>query len=453
MKKIGYLAIILLAGAGAFLAGAWYSGREAARVAPPPANPGLVAGEAADDNLPATPGAVKISAARQQLIGVRVAEVEKKPVSHSLRLLGRVAADETRIFRINAAVDGWIQKAFPNTVGSLVKKDEALSTYYSPQLLDAQQSYIYALGAMDRGQLGQRLELGKKEAPAQAALDQLTVQRFTDNLRGLGMPDSQIEEIGRTRQITFSIRIASPVRGFITARNVSQGLRFLKGTELYQIADLSRVWVLADVFENEALYFKPGVKATVHQPPRKLTLPAAVSDVPPVFDAATRTLKVRLETDNPDLILRPDMFVDVELSVILPPAVAVPAEAVLFSGRRKTVFVETGDGVFAPRQVETGWRLGDRVEIVSGLAPGERIVVSGNFLIDSESRLQAAAQGIFGAMSTDPACGAEVDELKARAAGNTSAYQAKTYFFSSRECKEKFDQAPARYVAAPRTNQ
>ena len=453
MKKIGYLAIILLAGAGAFLAGAWYSGREAARVAPPPANPGLVAGETADDNLPATPGAVKISAGRQQLIGVRVAEVEKKPVTHSLRLLGRVAADETRIFRINAAVDGWIQKAFPNTVGSLVKKDEALSTYYSPQLLDAQQSYIYALGAMDRGQLGQRLELGKKEAPAQVALDQLTVQRFTDNLRVLGMPDSQIEEIGRTRQITFSIRIASPVRGFITARNVSQGLRFLKGTELYQIADLSRVWVLADVFENEALYFKPGVKATVHQPHRQLTLQAAVSDVPPVFDAATRTLKVRLEADNPDLILRPDMFADVELSVILPPALVLPAEAVLFSGRRKTVFVETGDGVFEPRQVETGWRLGDRVEIVSGLAPGERIVVSGNFLIDSESRLQAAAQGIFGATSTDPACGAEVDELKARAAGNTSAYQAKTYFFSSRECKEKFDQDPARYIAAPSASQ
>jgi multidrug efflux pump subunit AcrA (membrane-fusion protein) len=224
------------------------------------------------------------------------------------------------------------------------------------QLLDAQQYIIYALGlgAMDRGQLGQRLELGKKEAPAQAALDPLTLQRFTDNLRVLGMPDSQIEEIGRTRQITFSIRIISPVRGFNTARNVSQGLRFLKGTELYQIADLSRVWVLTDVFENEALYFKPGVKATVHQPHRKLTLQAAVSDVPPVFDASTRTLKLRLEADNPELIPRPDMFVDVGLSVILPPAVAVPAEAVLFSGRRKTLFVETRDGVFEPRQVETG---------------------------------------------------------------------------------------------------
>ena len=453
MNKIGYLAIILLAAACAFLAGTWYSGREAARVARPPANPGLVAGEAADDSLPATPGAVKISAARQQLIGVRVAEVEKKPVSHSLRLLGRVAADETRVYRINATVDGWIQKAFPNTVGSLVKKDEALATYYSPQFLDAQQSYLYALGAVDRGQLGQRLELGRKEAPAQAALDQLTVQRFTDNLRGLGMPDSQIEEIGRTRQITFSIRIASPARGLITARNVSPGQRFLKGENLYQIADLSRVWVLADVFENEARYFRPGVKAVVHQPHRNLTLPAIVSEVPPVFDAATRTLKVRLEANNPDFTLRPDMFADVELTQDLPPSIVVPAEAIIFSGRRKTVFVQTEEGVFEPRQVETGRRLGDRVEIASGLAPGERIVTSGNFLIDSESRLQAAAQGIFGAMSTDPACGADVDELKARASGNTSTYQGRTYFFSSRECKEKFDQDPFRYTTAPPASQ
>lgn len=267
------------------------------------------------------------------------------------------------------------------------------------------------------------------------------------------MPDSQIEEIGRTRQITFSIRIASPARGLITARNVSPGQRFLKGENLYQIADLSRVWVLADVFENEALYLKPGVKATAYQPHRKLTLPATVSEVPPVFDAATRTLKVRLEADNPELILRPDMFVDVELAVSLPPAVAVPADAVIFSGRRKTVFVQTEEGVFEPRQVETGRRLGDRVEIVSGLAPGERIVDSGNFLIDSESRLQAAAQGIFGATSTDPACGADVDELKARAAGNTSTYQGRTYFFSSRECKEKFDQDPVRYTAAPPASQ
>jgi len=188
------------------------------------------------------------------------------------------------------------------------------------------------------------------------------------------------------------------------------------------------------------------VKVTVHQPHRKLTLPAVVSEVPPVFDATTRTLKVRLEMDNPDLILRPDMFVDVELSVHLPPAVAVTAEAVIYSGRRKTVFVETGDGVFEPRQVETGWRMGDRVEILSGLEPGERIVIAGNFFIDSESRLQAAGQGIYGAMSADPVCGMEVDEARAKATGKTSVYHGKTYYFCAEDCKEQFDKEPGKYV-------
>jgi RND family efflux transporter MFP subunit len=453
MKKIGFLAVVLSAAAGAFLAGAWYGGREAATVAPLPANPGLLSGETPGDNLPGTPGAVQISVARRQLIGVRVAEVEKRSITHTLRLLGRVAADETRIYRINASVDGWIQKALPNTVGSLVKKDELLATYYSSQLLDAQQTYIYALDTVDRLRPGKRQELSRLESPAQVTVDQLTLQRQIDNLRSLGMTDAQIEEIGRTRRLTHDVRIISPAKGMIVARNVSPGQRFLKGENLYQVTDLGRVWVLADVFENEARYFKTGAKAMVHQPHHGLTLPATVSEVPPVFDAATRTLKVRLEADNPDLSLRPDMFIDVELPLSLPPAVIVPAGAIIYSGRHKTVFVEAEEGLFEARQVETGRRLGDSVEIVSGLAPGERLVVSGNFLIDSESRLQAAAQGIFGAMSTDPACGAEVDELKARAAGHTSDWKGITYFFSSRECKEKFDQDPVRYTAAPPAGQ
>jgi Cu(I)/Ag(I) efflux system membrane fusion protein len=449
MRKLGYLACILLTAAGSFLAGAWYSGREAERIAPAATNLGHLSKEFEDESLPAAPGAVKISAARKQLIGVRVATVEKKPVTHTLRLLGRVAADETRIYRINASVDGWIQRALPHTVGSLVKQDELLASFYSAQLLDAQQTYIYALDTVDRLRPGNRKGLSQLESPAQVTVDQLTLQRQIDNLRSLGMTDVQIEEIGKNRRLTHDVRITSPVRGLIIARNVSPGQRFLKGESLYQIVDLRRIWILADVFENEAAYFRPGAKATVHQPHRKLTLPATASEVPPVFDASTRTLKVRLDADNPDLILRPEMFADVELTLDLPPAVFVPADAVIFSGRRKTVFVEIEEGVYEPRRVETGRRVGDRIEITSGIAPSERIVVSGNFLIDSESRLQAAAQGIYGAMSADPACGAEVDELKARAAGNASSYQGRTYFFSGRECKEKFDQDPARYVVPP----
>jgi RND family efflux transporter MFP subunit len=235
----------------------------------------------------------------------------------------------------------------------------------------------------------------------------------------------------------------------VTVRNVSTGLRFDKGTELYRIADLSRVWILADLFENEASYFKPGrtVKVTLRE--QKKTFTAKVSSVLPQFDSATRTLKLRLEVDNPGHTLRPDMFVDVEIPVTFPPAVTVPADAILDSGIKKTVFVDRGNGIFEPRLVETGWRFGNRVEIKSGLKPGERIVVSGNFLIDSESKMELAAAGMFGTLEKDPVCGAGVAVRKAEKTGRISIYQGKTYYFSSLECKQQFDKNPNRYLEKP----
>ena len=174
-----------------------------------------------------------------------------------------------------------------------------------------------------------------------------------------------------------------------------------------------------------------------------------MSTVLPQFDPATRTLKVRLEADNPGYVLRPDMFVDVELPVTFPPAIVVPAAAVLDLGMRKTVFVARGDGFFEPRQVETGWRFGNRVEIVKGLDPGERIVVSGNFLIDSESRMELAASGKYGTLARDPVCGSDVAVKKAEKTGRASVYKGKLYYFSSAECKQQFDRNPDRYLEKP----
>ncbi len=448
MKKFLYPILIIFIVIGSFWAGSWYSQRKAVKVDPSAvkSTPVTVEKETETDTSSMAPGTVRITPERQQAIGVRVGVVEKKPVTHTLRILGRVAADEIKIYRMNASVDGWIKESYPNSVGTLVKKDEVLAIFYSPAFLDAQQSYLYALGAVDRGQLGRRLELGRQESPAQIALDQLTVQRFIDNLRGLGMGDTQIEEIGRSRQITQDIKITAPAHGFVIARNISPGQRFLKGTELFQIADLSRVWILADVFEHEAQYFKSGAKAKVHLPHQKRTYQATVSEVLPIFDATTRTLKVRLETDNPEFVLRPDMFVDVELPITSPPTLTVPADAVLDSGLKKTVFVDHGDGFFEPREVETGWRLGNRVEIIKGLQSGERIVVSGNFMIDSESRLELAAAGMVGTLSKDPVCGVDVSINKAEKAGRKSTYQGKVYYFTSDECKEKFDKNPQGYI-------
>lgn len=455
MKKPVLIILLFIIIAGSFLAGVWFSRREAGQVDSGAVVPAPVAAQEDAESEPADlkPGAVHVSPARQQTIGMRTGVVEAGPVVHTLRVLGRVAADEVRVYRVVSSVDGWIQEAYANSVGTLVKKGQTLATFYSPQFLDAEQAFIYALDAVERLQPGKRLELGRKELPLQVALDQLSVIRQVDILRGLGMDDSQIDEIGRTRQITQNVRIIAPATGFVTARNVSPGEKFVKGMELFQVADLSQVWILADVFEHEVQYFKPGVVAEVHMPYQTRIYRAMVSDVLPIFDAGTRTLKVRLVTDNPGYLLKPDMFVDVGLPVSLPAAITVPAEAILYSGLRKIVFVDRGNGFFEPRMVETGWRLGDHVEVLRGLETGEKIVLSGNFFLDSESRLQSVAQGIYGAMSLDPVCGMEVDEVRAKAMGMKTVHEGKTYYFCSMECKEQFDRNPEQYIEKPSAHQ
>jgi YHS domain-containing protein len=268
-------------------------------------------------------------------------------------------------------------------------------------------------------------------------------------LKNLGMGDLQIDELVHTRKFMEDVNIVSPAAAFILVRNVSPGQRFDKGTELFRLADLSRVWILTDVFERDVPLVESGKLARVTVPGRKEAFEATVSQALPQFDNVTRTLKLRLEADNPGFALKPDMFVDVEFAVSLPETLVVPADAVLDAGLRKTVFVDRGNGCFEPRPVETGWRLGESVEIARGLMPGERIVVSGNFLLDSESRMKLAAAGVHGTPTTDPVCGMAVDESKARAASLTSEHAGGTIFFCGDGCKKQFDAEPGRYLNKP----
>jgi Cu(I)/Ag(I) efflux system membrane fusion protein len=444
MKRLILPAAVLLLLGAAFLSGYWYRSASTPAAVSQLSNAGKQSEPATDNDASSpVPGAVRVSPEKQQLMGVRLAVAKKVSELQTLRVLGRVAPDETRIYRINAAVDGWIRETFSNTTGSIVKKDQILASFYSPEFLSAQQAFIFALGSKDR------FKKNVKETPQQLTLTDRNVKQYRDSLRNIGMSDIQIDEIAETREYTESIHIRSPATGFVTLRNVTTGLRFDKGTELYRIADLSRIWIIADLFENEASYFQPGKTVTVTLPQQKKTLTAKVSIVLPQFDPATRTLKVRLETENPGYTLRPDMFVDVEIPVTFPPAVTVPAGAILDAGLRKTVFVDCGNGIFEPRLVETGWRFGDRVEIKSGLKDGERIVVSGNFLIDSESKMELAASGIYGTLVKDPVCGADVAVRKAEKTGRTSTYHGKTYYFSSLECKQQFDKDPKPYLEKP----
>ena len=236
------------------------------------------------------PGAAGIDPEKRQTIGVRVGTVSKEPAQHTLRVLGRVAADETRLYRINATIDGWITKAYPNSAGSVVRKDEVLVAFYSPEFLSAGQALLFALSSKDRVQTTGR------ENPAQAAqLEQfeINLKQYRDSLRNLGMGDRQIEEMIRTRKYMENVDVTSPADGIILARNVSQGQRFDKGTELYRIADISRVWAMTDIFEKDRQFVKPGAEAAIIYQGRRLT--ARMSDALPQLDAQSRILKARFE--------------------------------------------------------------------------------------------------------------------------------------------------------------
>ena len=440
MKRFWYAILFVFIVIGSFLAGSWYNKRE---TGPNTHTHTYTNPDTGTGTSSVYPGAVKISLEKQQLIGVKTSTVENKSGHQTLRVLGRVAVDDRKVYVVNSAATGWVREVSPITVGSFVQKDQTLAVFYSPEFLAAEQSYFYALNAFDR--------FSKEEKPntSQLTLTKANIRQYSDTLRNLGMGEKQIEEIGQTRTFTDIIHIGSPTEGIVISRNIYTGQRFERGTEFFKIADLSSVWILVDTFESEAQYLKPGVTVKVFHPHLKKIFQAKVSNDLPQFDPTTRTLKVRLGADNPGYVLRPDMFVDVEFPITFPPGIAVPADAVLDSGLKKTVFVNRGDGFFEPREVETGWRLGNRIEIVKGLKAGEKIVVSGNFMIDSESRLEMAAAGMYGTTSKDPVCGTDVSINKAEKTGRKRTYKGRTYYFSSDECKEQFEKNPSRYVKKP----
>ena len=343
------------------------------------------AGASADDAAARTlpQGTVRVSPEQQQAIGVQVGLVRRSAGTRLLRTTGRVVADENRTYPIVAALSGWIRNVESVTAGDTVKKEQVLASFFvpDPQFEMAQQSYYSSLEMLYRvgGTQPQTHESGR-------AVELL--ERVADGLRNLGVSNAQIREMARRREVVHDIRVESPVDGVVLKRSVTSGLRFDRGFEFYQIADLSRVWVVADVPGAQLRFVRRGVAARLTTPGESRALPATLSTSEPLFDEATQTLKVRLEAANPRAALKPGMFVDVELPMDLPAGLLVPADAIVDSGLRKTVFVDRGNGCFEPRQVQTGGRIGDEVEVTRGLSAGERIAISGTFFIDSESRMK-----------------------------------------------------------------
>jgi Cu(I)/Ag(I) efflux system membrane fusion protein len=440
MKRSLAYALVPLLILGAFLLGQRLSRRGAPGAGGPAIEPASAASGPAIDESEFAPGTVSLGPEKRQIAGIRLAEVRREPVHHSLRVLGRVAADETALYVVNAATAGWVMSISDVTPGALVKKDDVLATFYAPEVLGAQQAFVYSLNTLDR------LKGEGTALASQLTSVEVSVQQARDQLHNLGMSDTQIEALAKAKERVQKIEMRSPATGIVVSRNIFLGLKFVQGTEFFRIADLRRVWILLDVYENETQYLKRGARPRVSLAGRSGSFEATVSDVLPLFDPASRTMKVRLEADNPGYVLRPDMFVDVELPVTLEPTLAVPADAVLDTGLKRTVFVDRGGGYFEPREVETGRRLGNTVEIVKGLEEGERIVVSGTFLVDSESRMELAAAGMTESLSRDPVCGRPVSMKKAAEAGRTAVHEGTTYYFCSDEDRDLFLKDPRKYV-------
>jgi len=321
------------------------------------------------DAAPASNGAVSISAQHQQRIGVKVATAELRDLSRTIRTTGRVAVDERRVAQVRTKFEGFVDALYVNFTGQPVRRGEPLLAIYSPDLLATQNELI--LAERNHSDLGRTL--------ADAARTRL---RLWD------MSAADIERVVRTGKPMRDVVLRSPVSGVVTTKNAVTGARVMPIDMLYEIADLSHVWVLADVYESELPSVRAGTPAQVVVSGQ--TLNGNVTFIGPVVAAQTRTASVRIELDNRAGLLKPDMFADVILQAPLGSSVAVPDSAVMNTGTRSVVFIARGNGVFEPRDVTTGAKADGFYAIRSGVNAGEQVVVDANFLVDSESRLRDA---------------------------------------------------------------
>jgi RND family efflux transporter MFP subunit len=316
----------------------------------------------------------KISPERQQLIGIKTAPVKSQPIHKLIEAVGRVDYAEPNISVINLKFDGWVEKLYVNSTGRAVRKGEPLFDIYSPELLSAQQEYLIALKA--------GATLGDASSILKSAREKLRLWDVTDK---------QVEDLARTGEFKKIVTVYSPGSGIVIEKNVIQGQKIMAGENLFKIADLSRVWIIGEVYEYELPFIKTGQEAKVslsYYPGESFA--GKIIYIYPYLRPETRTNQVRIEVANPGLKFKPEMFANLEIHVDYGTRLTVPVDAVLDAGIMKIVFVSKGDGYFEPREVKLGVKGQDMYEVLGGLSDGESVVTSANFLIDSESSLKAA---------------------------------------------------------------
>jgi membrane fusion protein, copper/silver efflux system len=360
---------------------AWNGLRSVAGVAPSGSAEVSTGAPPTPGDTPLTP--LQISPQRLQSIGVKTGIVQRRAVEDEIRATGNVAVDETRLAYVQVRFPGYIEKVFADATYQYIRKGQPLFTIYSPDLVATEREYV--LAKQNQQQLVQSNVPGV--ASGAASLLDAAAQR----LRQWGVPQQELDRLESSLQVQQELEVDSPVSGFITERNALPSVAVQPEMRLYTVADLSTVWVLAQVFQNDLGRIQTGAPATlsVDTFPGRSFL-GRVDFIYPQVDMETRTARVRVVFPNPDLQLKPGMFVSVTLKVPLGRKLTIPASGVLQSGDRQIAFVQRSDGYLEPREVELGAHLDDEVIVLKGLKPGEQIITSANFLIDSESQLQAA---------------------------------------------------------------
>jgi Cu(I)/Ag(I) efflux system membrane fusion protein/cobalt-zinc-cadmium efflux system membrane fusion protein len=387
-------AALFVAVAGRDRIGSWWRGT--ATSAPAAPMTGSAPPAVAADAQPPPRVPVTLDARRQQLIGVRTAKAVRVMVTPEVRAVGTVRPDETRQTEVNVKADGWIRDLRADFTGRPVRQGETLFTLYSPDLIATQEEYLLAIRGQTQAIAGQVPELRDYSTRL--------VDAARERLRRWDLGEAEIQELEQRGAAFETVPVRSPASGVIVEKTAIEGMHVTPGQTLFRIADLSVVWVEADVYERDVAAVRVGQAATVTldaYPGQRFA--GRATYIYPFVEEQTRTIKVRFQFPNPRGVLKPGMYANVELATPASSALSVPADAVLDSGREQVVFVALGDGYFEPRRVRLGRRVGATVEITEGLKEGEDVATGATFFLDSESQLQAVIRGFAPPSGTPPA--------------------------------------------------
>jgi len=397
MKKIAVLLGIIVLVAIYFV----YSGLRSKNVQPGKANPQADASATQNQQVADRESqTVEIPPDKQQMIGVKTSEVKIIPLKKTLRTIGRVEFDERKLTTVNVKVEGWVEKLYADYTGKYVKKGEPLAEIYSPELMSTQLEYVNLLDwKKDKAHRFQRnieFEWGDRYGTTGKMITfdiDAMVQVAKQKLALWEIPEADVKALEEGKGPLKTMTVRAPSSGYVFQKPAFKGTRVAPGDKIFDVVDLSSVWVIADIYEYEIPFVKIGQKARItlsYFPGKEFV--SKVDFIYPSLSGQTRTAKARFVLPNPGLLLKPQMFANVEMELDLGQKLAIPATTVLDTGTRQVVYVDVGDGFFAPRQVKLGDRAEDMVEVIAGLKAGEKVASSAVFLIDSEAKLKGLSQ-------------------------------------------------------------